>query len=338
MWYCRRAVALQSKNGDSEPLDMEELLNDLGHRLDRLKQLYEMYFLGIEKMEPGVARKEVQRTMLMLQQQNIRNTGLRFKLNALVQKWNIYQTYWGRTVREMENGTYVRHLQRMRRNAERDGKELPAEVVKIRERLLAGVAAQEQQAAPKAAEKPSSGYDEFDSMKNFLDDETGGFPRVEEDDLQPPSRPVVAAPPARPPAAAPPPPPRATVTTPPPLPGAPRTTAPPRPPTPPLPPGGAPPVPRPAVPTPPRGAATTPPGGARPNIPGMNESELRALHQSYVAARQSSGENAKVSYEGLVGSLQKQLPRILEQPGVKGVKFEVTTKDGKAIVKAIPQK
>ncbi len=336
MWYCRRAVALHSKNGDSEPLDMEELLNDLGHRLDRLKQLYEMYFLGIEKMEPQVARKEVQRTMLMLQQQNIRNTGLRFKLNALVQKWNIYQTYWGRTVREMENGTYVRHLQRMRRNAERDGKELPAEVVKIRERLLAGVAAQEQQAAPKAAEKPSSGYDEFDSMKNFLDDETGEFPRVEEDDLPPVSKSVVAAVPVRPPPAAPPPPPpRATVTTPPPIPAATRTATPPRPPTPP---GGAPPVPRPAVPTPPRGAATTPPGGARPNIPGMNEQELRALHQSYVAARQSSGENAKVSYEGLVGSLQKQLPRILEQPGVKGVKFEVTTKDGKAIVKAIPQK
>src|SRR5678816_2781399 len=155
---------------------MEELLNDLGHRLDRLKQLYEMYFLGIEKLEPLVARKEVQRTMLALQQQNIRNTGLRFKLNALVQKWNIYQTYWGRTVREMENGTYVRHLQRMRRNAERDGKDLPAEVIKIRERLLAGAAALESEkpkaeAAPKATEAnaPSSTYSEFDSMKSFLD-------------------------------------------------------------------------------------------------------------------------------------------------------------------------
>lgn len=334
MWYCRRAVALQSKHADNEPPDMEELLNDLGHRLDRLKQLYEMYFLGIEKLEPQVARKEVQRTMLMLQQMNIRNTGLRFKLNALVQKWNIYQTYWGRTVREMENGTYVRHLQRMRRNAERDGKELPAEVVKIRERLLAGVAAQEQQAAPKVAEKPSSGYDEFDSMKNFLDDETGEFPRVEEDDGPPVSKSVVAPVPVRPPAAPPPPPPRATSPpAPPPVP--PRASAPPRPPTPP---GGTPSGPRPPVPTPPRGTATTPPGGARPTIPGMNEHELRALHQSYVAARQSSGENPKVSYEGLVGSLQKQLPKILEQPGVKGVKFEVTTKDGKAIVKAIPQK
>lgn len=73
-------------------------------------------------------------------------------------------------------------------------------------------------------------------------------------------------------------------------------------------------------------------------IPGVSENELRNLHQQYVAARQTSGENTKVSYEGLVGSLAKQVPRILEQPGVKGVRFEVTTKDGKAIVKAIPEK
>ncbi len=352
-------MALQSKNTD-QPVDIEELLNELGHRLDRLKQLYEMYFLGIEKIEPQVARKEVQRTMLAMQQLNIRNTGLRFKFNALLQKWNIYQTYWGRTVREIENGTYVRHLQRVRRAAERDGKELPAEVIRIRERLLAGGAAAatsggDAKEATKGAVGPTapapaatavapskpasaggSGYEEFESFKNFLDDDTGAFPKVEDDEASftAPQKPT--PPPHRPP----------------PLPvagSAPRPAPPPpsgaRPAVPPPPPAAASP-PRAKLPTPPSGAApqtprpaaSTPPAGTPPSIPGMNESDLRALHQRYVAAKQTSGDATRVTYESLVGSLAKQVPKILEQPGVKGVRFEVTTKDGKPIVKAIPQK
>src|SRR6266540_4972997 len=84
--------------------------------------------MGIEKMEPQVARKEVTRVMLTLQQQYIRNTALRFKFNTMLQKWNIYITYWNRVLREIENGTYLRHLAKVKRKAEREGQELPSEM------------------------------------------------------------------------------------------------------------------------------------------------------------------------------------------------------------------
>jgi hypothetical protein len=109
-------------------LDIAEVLKELELKIDRLKVLYEQYFMGIEKMEPQVSRKEVTRMMLQLQQQYIRNTAMRFKFNTMLQRWQLYITYWNRTLREIENGTYVRHLQKAKRKAEKEGRELPAEM------------------------------------------------------------------------------------------------------------------------------------------------------------------------------------------------------------------
>jgi hypothetical protein len=120
---------MAEKNGSEQPIDLGELLSDLAVKIERVKQLYEQYFMGIEKIEPQVARKEVSRAMLTLQQQYIRNTGLRFKFNTMLQKWNIYTTYWNRTLREIELGTYTRHLQRVRQKALRDGTDLPREML-----------------------------------------------------------------------------------------------------------------------------------------------------------------------------------------------------------------
>ena len=71
-----------------EAEDIAAQLAELAQKMDRLKVLYEQYFMGIERIEPQVARKEVSRAMLLLQQRYIRNTGLRFKFNTLLQKWN----------------------------------------------------------------------------------------------------------------------------------------------------------------------------------------------------------------------------------------------------------
>lgn len=230
------------------------MLNDLGLRIDRLKTLYEQYFMGIERMEPMVARKEVTRTMMTLQQQYIRNTGLRFKFNMMLQKWSSYTTYWNRTLREIENGTYVRHLQKAARAAAEKGRALPAEM-KIK-------------AAEAALEQPTPS-------------------------VKPVAPPVVAK-------------------TPPPLPVA-------------------------AKPTPPPLPVAAKPAASSP-VPGMSETDLRALHKKYVDARSAAGDSAPVRYESLVASLAKQVPKVLEQPGVRGVRFDVRVQDGKAVLKAIPTK
>ncbi|HYJ09081.1 MAG TPA: MXAN_5187 C-terminal domain-containing protein, partial [Polyangiaceae bacterium] len=81
-------------------------------RLERLRGLYEQYFLGLEKIEPQVARKDVDRRIDVLRREKIRNTARRFKLQTIVQRYNTFQQYWQRICREIENGTYKRHLLR----------------------------------------------------------------------------------------------------------------------------------------------------------------------------------------------------------------------------------
>lgn len=230
-----------------QPLDVEELLKELAIKIERVKVLYEQYFMGIEKLEPLTTRKEVQRAMLLLQQQHIRNTGLRFKFNTMLQKWNIYVTYWNRITREIENGTYVRHLAKAARSAEREGKALPAELAR-HTRGRAG------------------GKTPLDFDKDTSPDALPRLREVDTSDLE-----LVPAPPPR------------------------------------------------------------------PKVPGMSDAELRTLYKKLTDLRKTTGE-AAVSYEALVNSLAKQAPRVLEQPGVKSVRFDVTVRGGKAVLKAIPQK
>jgi len=265
-------------------LDIEEQLSELAVKIERVRVLYEQYFMGIEKIEPLVPRKEVQRAMLLLQQIQIRNTGLRFKFNTMLQKWNIYVTHWNRILREIDAGTYVRHLAKAARAAERSGKELPDEL------------------------KQSA------SAKHLL----------HEPPTPAAAKPAVApTPPATVRGATPPPPP-VPGAGPPPIPTGARP--------PPPPPTGARPAP------PPTTTGAPPPSPAAPSrVPGMDERELRTIHQRLVEARKQTGEAAP-SYEALVNTLAKQVGKVMERPDIRRVCIDVAVQDGKAILKAIPEK
>ncbi len=88
------------------------LVGELETRMDRLRSLYDQYFMGIERLEPLVPRKDVERRMAVLRKEQIRNTGLRFKFNVIIQRFNTYQTYWLRISRQIEQGTYRRDVMR----------------------------------------------------------------------------------------------------------------------------------------------------------------------------------------------------------------------------------
>jgi hypothetical protein len=96
-------------------VDIEATLHDLGVQIDRLKTLYEQYFIGLEKTAPNVARREVEKLLDFLGKQNIGNTGIRFRYLGLVRRWKTYTERWDKILREIENGTYARHLARARR-------------------------------------------------------------------------------------------------------------------------------------------------------------------------------------------------------------------------------
>lgn len=94
--------------------EVEALMTELESRTDRLRALYEQYFLGFERLEPSVPRKDVERRFQQLLKVPFRNTALRFRFTMLQQRYNTYQTYWMRTCRKIEDGTYKRQIQRMK--------------------------------------------------------------------------------------------------------------------------------------------------------------------------------------------------------------------------------
>jgi hypothetical protein len=95
-----------------DPAEIAQLIGELEERVERLRALYDQYFMGIERLEPTILRKDVDRRLWALRREQIRNTGLRFKLETTIQRYYTYQQYWQRIVREIENGTYQRDLGR----------------------------------------------------------------------------------------------------------------------------------------------------------------------------------------------------------------------------------
>ena len=109
--------------------DIAELLDTLENQLDRCKVIYEQYFLGIQKMAPTQQHLEIERKVRDLTQMSIRNTALKYRFATLSQKFSSYNTYWKRTVRQIENGKYIRNLSRVSRQAARSGAEIPEEIL-----------------------------------------------------------------------------------------------------------------------------------------------------------------------------------------------------------------
>jgi hypothetical protein len=121
-----------SKSGQQEPEKaevIEELLDALDIALDRVKVLYEQYFLGIQKQPPAYLHTDVERKIRDLAQLQIRNTALRYRFATLQQKFGSYNSYWRRTLRQIESGTYTRNLYKVGRQAARTGAEVPEEIL-----------------------------------------------------------------------------------------------------------------------------------------------------------------------------------------------------------------
>ena len=89
---------------------IEEELQDLDHKLKQLKIDYEHYFLGRHPREPANQRSEVQKRFMRLGGTPIRNTALRFRFTSLNSRFQVLKRQWDATLREIEAGTYKRHL------------------------------------------------------------------------------------------------------------------------------------------------------------------------------------------------------------------------------------
>jgi len=323
----------------TEELDIA--LEELEVRLERLRALYEQYFLGFEKIEPSVARKDVDRRIYILRREKIRNTGKRFKLQTIIQRYNTFQMYWQRICREIENGTYRRHVLRAERQLA-PGAQLTIASRRRFGRLAAGDSTRRSSSAP-----PGSGFPPAEPATAEM--RRPSEPAPDSGDVitrrppppspspsqsaRPPrvsSRPPTDkleldmgflgswSPPApKPPAAAPPNPP-AEKAAPPPKPGAkprssPRAAA-------------APIVQRPAPPPKPRANDAT-------QASSLSDDHLRELHQRLSTLKKENREAGQVSFESLSRSVRETEAKLRAQHKDRKIEFEVVLRDGKAIVK-----
>ncbi len=329
-----------------DPTPLEQQIGDLELAIDRLRSLYDQYFMGIERLEPAVVRKDVERKVYQLRKEQIRNTALRFRFQMILQRYNTFQSHWQRICREIENGTYKRQLYRAERRQAATLPDATAPEVTGPEPEPAPVPVHDtnpETNPPAFAAKPlpAPGSPPADDLAAELAELDREFaPAV------PAARPVPAdraAPPARPM------PPRVTALPPPrppPLAASPTKT----PPGPPVVMAKEAPA---AIPAPARAAAipaqtnaaavparataipTTakaPPPATRSDD-GLPEYRVRQLYVEYVEAKRRQKEStAALTYENLAESLRASSAKLREKHG-KPIDFEVGIKDGKAVLR-----
>jgi hypothetical protein len=334
--------------------DIGELLDELQSRMDRCKVMFEQYFLGIQKTAPSQLQIELERRIRKLTQTHISNTGLRFRFTTLSQKFASYNTYWKRTMRQIENGTYIRDIAKVGREAIRSGKDIPDELLakmpkrmreriqKDREKVRARVKRDEQlEAELKASGKVRDfkhnnvhTLDEADLLEDLdLDSIFSGMmgeknaEGLGNDTSRVPRRSQTADPDTdvdqlfagmQPSSAIA----EDTIESS----SFAKPTA----------------AQRAKVRNMPSRNAPTPtpraPAGPKPP-PGMSVSESKALYQRYKKARELVGENtSNLSYDRLMKSLNKQAPKILQDHNAKGVSFNVVVKGDRVVLKAKPKK
>jgi len=132
---------------------IEARLGEMEMKMTRLRAMYESFFMGMERMAPNSQRRDMNRMMLEMQQVQITNSSLRFRFQSLSQKWILHITYWNRTMREIEAGTYRRDIARAQRHmAERGGVLTEEQAIAIgipKNRVKAFVARQQRDVARK---------------------------------------------------------------------------------------------------------------------------------------------------------------------------------------------
>jgi hypothetical protein len=97
--------------------ELTDQAQKLEEELEALKARYEMYFLGVERLEPAKWRDDVKRKVLRVKSAFTRNTGLKFKIQSLHARYLSYERLWLRSAREREEGRYHRDLFKARLHA-----------------------------------------------------------------------------------------------------------------------------------------------------------------------------------------------------------------------------
>ena len=153
--------------------DLDALLEQLQQRLERLRILYEQFFIGIEKQPPMGPQKEVVRLLARLQRAQIRSAAGKFKFQTLQQRFNSHRAYWQRTMREIEEGRYKRQTfraqERRRQQQEERARDKLTTADHIAIRMIKDIEGEEAAAAAAEARREARKAELSDAASGFMD-------------------------------------------------------------------------------------------------------------------------------------------------------------------------
>ena len=93
-----------------EKLDLRVELDKLERAVADLKVLYEQYFAGVLPLAPETQHREVKRRIRLLMKAPFKSSAMNYRLRALETRYNTYNTYWQRVLKEKEDGTYSKDV------------------------------------------------------------------------------------------------------------------------------------------------------------------------------------------------------------------------------------
>ena len=86
-----------------------------------------------------------------------------------------------------------------------------------------------------------------------------------------------------------------------------------------------------------RRGAEQKPAQAPPATPQLSDQMLRKLYDTYLVARQRTGESTSgLTYDSVASRLRAQVPQLMARHKARNIEFKVVIKAGKAVLKAIP--
>ena len=86
------------------PKQQDDELDKLEEQIRIVKNKYDQFFAGLQKMPPWTERRAVDNAIYEMNKQKVRDNAKRFRMNTLTSRWNQYREMWGRKMREREEG------------------------------------------------------------------------------------------------------------------------------------------------------------------------------------------------------------------------------------------
>lgn len=119
------------------------IVQELEAEVEALRTRYEQFFLGLARVPPAEEHQRVRSALVRLRAASPRSAPVRFRLQTLHNRFLSYERMWARVVREREEGTYRRDLEKAR--------------MRVKPKVAASSAQRETGASPTAmmAEGPS---------------------------------------------------------------------------------------------------------------------------------------------------------------------------------------